>query len=96
MSPDLDFHSHIIKCQSRDTECSPDRLVVRAILLQASNHRLHCLVIDRQVVGAEEKHILPPAGAPGELQGVLDVVERLLDLRDYFPIDFVRFTVPTA
>lgn len=96
MSPDLDFHSHVIKSQSRDTKCSPDGLVVRAILLHASDHRLHRLIIEGQVVGPEEKHILPAARATGELQGVLDVVERLLDLRDNFAIDLAGFTVPTA
>lgn len=47
-------------------------------------------------MGPEEKNIVPTAGAPGELQVVLDVVERSLDLRNNFAIDFVRFTVPTA
>lgn len=47
-------------------------------------------------MGPDEKNIVPTAGAPGELQVVLDVVERSLDLRNNFAIDFVRFTVPAA
>lgn len=75
MGHDLDFHPHIIFAQTRNTDASPNRLVVWHVLLEIPYHRAQGLVIDGDMVRVYPVDLRPTL-SPGILEAALNVGKR--------------------
>ena len=93
MRNNLNLNPHIILPQSAHTNTSPDRLMVRHILLEIAHHGIQCLVVDGDMVTIHSEDLVPTLAAC-MLKVGLDVLERLIDLRVDFAVEFTCFTVP--
>lgn len=63
MRYNLNLYAHIILPQSRNTNTSPNWLVVRHVLSKVSNHGLDCLIIEWYMIGIDTEDLVPSLSA---------------------------------